>query len=105
MIGIGKWTGKINTMIYSGDVSFSIVDDNGKYGFRFDLPEGVDRVPDYTISNISEKGDMLSAQVEISMLPGKKIDVEMTFDGDTMNGVVKVPFIGKVKLTDFKRFS
>lgn len=105
MIGIGKWAGQINTMIYSGDVSFAIVDDNGKYGVRFDIPEGVDRVPDYTISNITEKGDTLSAQVEISMLPGKKIDVEMTFDGDMMNGVIKVPFIGKVKLTDFKRIS
>ncbi len=92
-------------MLYSGEVSFSIVDKDGKYDVEFDLPEGVSNAPQFTVSDVEEKDNTLSAKVEVSLLPGKKIDITMEFDGDTMNGVIKIPFIGKVKLEDFKRIA
>lgn len=103
MIGIGKWKGKIDTLFYKGEVSFKIVDDGGTYRFEPDIPEDVSGVPSYSIGPIREDGDTLSAQAEVSLLPGKKIDVSMTFDGDRMNGTVKIPFLGKVKLRDFQK--
>ncbi len=103
MTGIGTWTGSIKTMIYSGDVTFTIKNDHGEYGVEFKLPDGIDKIPEYTLSPIVEDGNTLSSQMEIAMLPGKKIDVSMTFEGDTMNGTVKIPFIGMVRLQNFKR--
>ena len=103
MIGIGKWEGSVNTMLYSGEVSFRIVDKNGEYDVEFDLPEGVTNAPQFSISEVEESGNTLNAKVDISLLPGKKVDISMDFDGDTMNGVIKIPFIGKVKLENFKR--
>ncbi len=103
MIGLGTWKGSINTMIYSGEVCFKIVDKDGNYDVEFDLPEGVENAPRFSISDVEEAGNTLSAKVEVSLLPGKKIDISMDFEADTMNGVIKIPFIGKVKLENFKR--
>lgn len=39
------------------------------------------------------------------MLPGKDIVLNATFDGDTFEGVLKIPFVGKVKLKDGRRLA
>ncbi|MBR1810501.1 MAG: hypothetical protein IJ766_02475 [Clostridia bacterium] len=103
MIGIGKWTGPIDTMFYKGNVTFYIKDAGGKYDFDFDLPAGINKVPDYEFTEIAEDGNTLNIKAKVSLLPGKSVDAALTFDGDTMHGVVKVPFIGKIKVQNFRR--
>lgn len=101
MIGLGKWVCHVDTMFFRGDATFNIFDDNGKYGFELSLPDM--QVPEIEILNTVEDGNTLIATARTDLLPGKDIEVNMTFEGDTCNGLLKVPFIGKIKLKDGKR--
>jgi len=101
MIGLGKWACTVNTMFFSGEVKLKVFDNNGSYGFEIDLP-GVD-VPDIEIKEVDEDGDTINAVVGTSLLPGKDINLTVTFDGDDFDGFVKIPFIGKVKFKDGHR--
>lgn len=101
MIGLGKWACSVNTMFFSGEVKLTVFDNNGAYGFELDLP-GVD-VPDVEIKEVTEDGDTVNALVGTSLLPGKDINLSVTFSGDTFDGFVKIPFIGKVKFKDGHR--
>lgn len=101
MIGLGKWACTVNTMFFSGEVKLKVFDNNGSYGFEIDLP-GVD-VPDIEIKEVDENGDTINAVVGTSLLPGKDINLTVTFDGDDFDGFVKIPFIGKVKFKDGHR--
>ena len=47
----------------------------------------------------------VTVTVQTSMLPGKDIVLNATFDGDTFEGVLKIPFVGKVKLKDGRRLA
>lgn len=101
MIGLGKWACHVDTMFYRGDATFTIKDNNGEYGWELDVP-GVD-VPEIVIRNITEDGNTLTAVANVDLLPGKDIDITATFEGDTFEGLIKIPFIGKIKLKDGKR--
>ena len=101
MIGLGTWACTVNTMFYSGEVKVKIFDDNGNYGFKLDVP-GV-TIPDITVEKVTEDGDTVEAVTRTSLLPGKDIDISVTFDGDEFTGFVKIPFIGKIKLKDGRR--
>lgn len=103
MIGIGKWNGNVKSMFFSGNVCFEITDENGKYGFKLNMPDGVSNIPDFKIKSINEEGNTLTVQAEVSLLPGKTVDIALNFDNDTMNGTLKVPFIGKIPMNDFKK--
>ena len=103
MIGLGKWVGQVNTVFFGGKISVSILDKDGSYDFSIELPENVKSLPDVHFHDVKEEGNTLSAVAEVGMLPGKTIDISLTFDGDTMNGLLKVPFIGKVRLENFKK--
>ena len=35
MIGLGNWACKVNSMFFSGEVKFTISDNDGEYGFDF----------------------------------------------------------------------
>ena len=98
MLGLGKWACNVNTMFFSGEVKLKVVDNNGEYGFELDLP-GVD-VPDIEIKKVEEDDDTINATVATSLLPGKDIELSITFDDDTFDGFIKIPFLGKVKLKD-----
>ncbi len=98
MLGLGKWACNVNTMFFSGEVKLEVVDNNGEYGFELDLP-GVD-VPDIEIKKVEEDDDTINATVATSLLPGKDIELSITFDDDTFDGFIKIPFLGKVKLKD-----
>ncbi len=103
MIGLGTWTGKVNTMFFSGDVTFTIGEKDGGYDFSMNLPEGAAKLPEFSFREIKEEGDTLRAVAEVSLLPGKTVDVQLTFQDDTMNGFLKVPFLGKIDLKNFTR--
>lgn len=101
MIGLGTWACNVNTMFFSGEAKIKVFDDNGKYGFELDVP-GV-TVPDIEIKKIEEDDDTINAVVQTSLLPGKDIELTVTFDGDEFDGFVKIPFLGKVKFKDGHR--
>ncbi|MCR5484744.1 MAG: hypothetical protein K6F09_04040 [Clostridiales bacterium] len=101
MIGLGKWLCHVNTMLFRGDAYITIFDDGGKYGFSLDV-QGAD-IPGLNIKDVKEDGNTLTASAETSMLPGKEIPISLTFDGDTVSGTAKIPFIGNIKLKDGKR--
>lgn len=101
MIGLGKWACSVNTMFFSGEVKINIFDNNGTYGFELDIP-GI-QVPDITVKSVEEDDDTVNAVVQTSLLPGKDIEMTVTFDGDEFDGFLKIPFIGKVKFKDGHR--
>lgn len=101
MIGLGKWVCHVDTMFFRGDAHIRLFDNNGEYGFELSLPD-MD-IPEVVVKDVKEDGNTLTATANIDLLPGKDIDVTLTFDGDSFEGVLKVPFIGKIKLKDGKR--
>jgi len=103
MIGLGKWACNVNTMFFSGEVKIKVFDNNGSYGFELDIP-GI-TVPDITIKEIKEEDDTIYAVTQTSLLPGKDIELTITFDGDTFDGFLKIPFVGKVKFKDGHRIA
>lgn len=88
-------------MMFRGTATLDIYDNNGEYGFDLDA-SGID-IPDVKVSKIVENGNTLEAVATTSALPGKEVPLSLEFDGDTVTGFLKVPFIGKVKLKDGKR--
>lgn len=98
MIGLGSWACSVNSMFFSGEVKFKVFDDNGKYGFEIDIP-GI-TVPDINVIEVVEEDDTINATVQTSILEGKDINLFVEFDGDTFDGYLKIPFIGKVKFKD-----
>lgn len=105
MIGIGKWAGSVNTMIFKGNVIIEILDNNGEYGFNIEIVDAKMDIPDFKFYDVVEDGNTLSAKGEVSLLPGKVIDASLTFEGDTMNGFLKIPYVGKIKIKDAKKVS
>ena len=103
MIGIGTWLCHVDTKLFRGDAKIKIFDDGGKYGFDLDVND-LD-IPDIAVKDIVEEGDTLTAVATTSMLPNKEIPITLTFDGDTVNGSLKVPFVGKVKLKNGKKIA
>ncbi|NLP47938.1 MAG: hypothetical protein GX345_03230 [Clostridiales bacterium] len=101
MIGLGKWVCHVDTMFFRGDAYIRLFDDNGQYGFELTLPD-MD-VPEITVSDVVEDDNTLTAVARTDLLPGKDISVSLTFEEDTFTGLLKVPFIGKIKLKDGKR--
>ena len=97
MIGIGKWQTYVNTMVFKGDVTVVIADKDGEYDIDFQLP---DKFKDMKIRcyDIVENGNKLSGKGEISLLPGKVVEAEVAFEGDTMNGYIKLPFLAGRKI-------
>ncbi len=103
MIGLGKWACNVNTMFFTGEAKIKVFDDNGKYGFELDVP-GV-TVPDITVKELEEDGDTINATVQTGLLPGKDIELTITFVGDEFDGFLKIPFLGKVKFKDGHRIA
>lgn len=103
MIGLGKWACNVNTMFFSGEVKIKVFDDGGKYGFELDIPNVT--IPDITVKDVKEDGDTVMAVAQTSLLPGKDVELTITFDGDNFDGFLKVPFLGKIKLKDGHRIS
>lgn len=101
MIGIGKWSFSIDTMMFRGSVILTIADNGGAYALTAEVP-GVN-LPEYTVENIQEDGNTLTAVVKTPVLSGKDLPVSLTFDGDTCTGFAKVPLLGKIKFKNGQR--
>lgn len=100
MIGLGVWEGSINTMLFKGTGRVTIKDIDGKYDFKLEII-GED-VPEFTVFDVTESGNTLSAVAECDAFKGKKIPVTAVFDGNTVIGTVKLPFLGSIKLQGHK---
>ncbi|MCR4616285.1 MAG: hypothetical protein K5756_09085 [Clostridiales bacterium] len=102
MLGLGTWIFDLDTMVYSGEGLVTISDDNGSYKFVAQTP---DKQKTYNIAvrSASENGNTLDVIFGVSQLAGKDINASITFDGDTAEGFVKIPFIGKIKLKNGRR--
>ncbi len=106
MIGIGTWKVKVNTLMLKAEGTVEIIDNNGQYDFKFTLP---DKFKDLKIRyfDIREEGNTLYGKGEASAFPGMILDVQATFEGDTMTGKVTLPFLGNmtVELKDGHRIA
>lgn len=96
MIGLGIWEIPVNSMFYKGTAEITVKELNGEYDFIFKVPGF--NVPEMDISNVSVNGNVLSADATCDMLKGKKLHVDVEFDGSTCHGVVKGPMGVKIKL-------
>ena len=96
MIGLGIWEATINTMFFRGTGRVTVSDRNGEYDFKLEIVG--ENTPEFKISEITESGNTLSAVAECDMFKGKKIPVTATFEGDTVTGTAKLPFIGNIKV-------
>ncbi len=99
MIGIGKYKVNIDHMFYKGEAVFEIEFENGNYKFEIEVDDA-DFDLDVTIVDFEEDDDTLDAKATVPILPGKEIDVHLTFEDDMCNGYLKVPFVGKIKIKD-----
>lgn len=97
MIGIGKWEASINTKLFRGTGRVTISDKNGQYDFKLEIVG--ENVPTFRVTDVVEEGNTLRAVAESDMFKGKKIPVTATFDGDSVVGTAKLPFIGNIKLS------
>ncbi len=102
MIGLGKWTCTVDSMLFRGDVTMNIIEKDGNYDFELDL-DGID-IPSYTLKSVEETGNSIKAVVTVDTL-GKDAELEVNFDDEieTFTGILKVPFIGKIKLKNGHR--
>ncbi len=97
MIGIGKWEASINTMLFRGTGRVTISDKNGQYDFKLEIVG--ENVPAFRVTDVVEDVNTLRAVAESDMFKGKKIPVTATFDGDSVVGTAKLPFIGNIKVS------
>lgn len=100
MVGLGVWEAEINTIFFKGTGRVKISDVNGNYDFKIEI-EGMN-IPEVNVYDIVENGNTLTANAECDIFKGKKIPVSVTFDGDTVTGIVKAPMVGKLKFNGRK---
>lgn len=102
MIGLGKWTGDIETSFISGTAIVEITDNNGEYAFSVTVPS-LKKLPHFTVYDIKEKGNQLSGKAEIDLMGKMTVDVSVEINEDTFTGYIKVPFFGKIEIKNGKK--
>lgn len=100
MLGLGVWEVPVNSMFFKGTAKITVIDNNGEYDFKFEVP-GFD-VPEMDISNLKIEGNTLSADATCDMLKGKSLHTEVTFEETTCTGILKGPMGIKIKLNGTK---
>ena len=104
MLGLGTWIFDVDTMVYSGEGILKISDDNGNYKIVAETPDR-SKTFDLNVRSVTQDGNSLDIIFGVSQFAGKDITSTMTFNGDTAEGVVKIPFIGKIKIKNGRRIS
>lgn len=102
MIGLGKWTGDIETSMISGSAMVEITDNNGEYDFSVTVPS-LKKLPNFRVYDIKENGNCLSGKAEIELMGKMNVDVVVEINGDTFTGYIKVPFFGKVEIKNGRK--
>ena len=102
MIGLGKWSGEIDTSLLSGSATVEISDNNGDYDFSVSVPS-LKKLPKFRVFDIKEDGNRLSGKAEIELMGKMIVDVCVEINGDTFTGYFKVPFIGKIEIKNGKK--
>lgn len=102
MIGIGKWTGEIQTSMISGSAIVDIKDNNGEYEFDLTVPS-LNKLPDFRVYDIKEEGNCLMGKAEVDFMGKMNVDVFVEINGDTFTGYIKVPFLGKIEIKNGKK--
>lgn len=104
MVGIGKWSAKVNTLFFKGEITVDIKDNNGEYDIDFHLPEKFKNI-EIKYYDVYAEGNTIHGKGEVALLPGKVINAAVTFEGDTMTGALTLPFLGNkvIKLKDGHR--
>ena len=107
MLGLGTWEFNVDTMFYRGRVLLMVAEKDGEYDISLDIP-GMD-VPSFEVTSLAaEEGNTdtagtVTGTAQTDLLRGKDIPFSITFDGDTAEGFMKVPFMGKFSMRDGKR--
>lgn len=99
MLGVGEYKANIDHVFLNGDIVLKITYKYGSYSFEIKSDE-VDFDTDITILTATENGNTICAKAEASVMPGKVIDVFLSFDDNKCNGYFKVPYVGKIKIKD-----
>lgn len=104
MIGVGKWKAVLSSKYVNGDCGFTIADKDGAYDISIEMPEQFKSVK-LNIGDVAEVGDnKLTAKARIAGVPlVKDVDIELTFDGDTAEGLLSFGKMGSVKVKDGKK--
>ena len=102
MIGIGKWTGDIDTSVFKGSGIVEITDNNGEYDFTVTLDSGA-KITSFKVTDIVEQGNCLSAKASSPAFHNIPVAVSVEFHGDTFEGNIKVPFLGNVPILNGRR--
>ena len=100
MIGIGKYKVDIDHMFFKGEAVFEIKYDDGKYEFEIEIENADFDMDDIEIVDYTEDADTLDATAKVSLVPGKPINIHLTFTDTGCDGYLKIPFVGKVKIKD-----
>ena len=101
MLGLGTWQFEVDTMFYRGRVLLIVGEKDGAYDISIDIP-GMD-VPDFKVISIEAEDNTVTGAAQTDLLRGKDIPFSITFDGDTAEGYLKVPFMGKFSLREGKK--
>ena len=104
MLGLGTWLFDVDTMVYSGEGLLTISDDNGSYKFVVQTPDK-QKTFNIVVRSAEENGNTLELVFGVSQLAGKDINASLTFEGDTAEGFVKIPFIGKIKIKNGRKIA
>ena len=103
MLGLGTWEFNVDTMFYRGRVLLIVNEKDGEYDIGIDIP-GMD-VPAFEVKSIEVEDNTVTGAAQTDLLRGKDIPFSITFDGDTAEGFLKVPFMGKFTMRDGKRIA
>lgn len=103
MIGLGKWTGDIDTSMLSGSAVVEIKDNNGEYAFSVET-NSLKTIPNFTVYNIVEKDNTLSGKADIELMGKITVDIFVEFTSErTFEGYIKVPFFGKFEIKNGRK--
>ncbi len=101
-IALGKWSCHVDTFIFSGDIKLTVKNKNGEYDFELDMP-GIE-MPNFEIISIEETDNSVAATVFIPALK-KEAEINVAFTDGMVNGYIKVPLLGKIKIKNGKKIS
>lgn len=102
MIGLGKWSGEINTSLISGSAVVDIKDNNGQYDFSVTVPN-MTNLPDFSVYDIKEDGNCLSGKADIAVMGKITVDISVVINGDTFTGYIKAPFFPKIEIENGRK--